>query len=378
MNAFLRGYGHQLSIMTRLSRLFDRWRFRQMRVDYYDYLCALLHGGQGRRTLKEVFSQDAARFGQRSVRGRLSREWLSVYQASGGDLYITWRGSFPMIELSILRCAQAFGHAALTSTLGKLSETLRLAESVRGILAGCLSAAAMALGLLFIMLLAIPFYTLPQLLHAFAVLPSDHYGPLTLRLIGLARQVESWWLIAAVLLAAAAFVLLWSLPNAVGPVRRWLDRHAIWRIYRYAQTLRLLDFTAILLDTGGSGAIQLRTALRSQQAGASPWMSECIAFMLARIDAGATGAASFETPMLDSDHFWFLCDMVAARGLATGLQLCAARLRNHVLGTVSRQAQAWRWALLLSVVASMAVIGFFHYAVIDELRQSLIFFYAGQ
>lgn len=371
-------YSEGTAAMSRVARFFDCWRFRRVRIDYYDYLHDVLKGEQGRRTLKEIFAHDAVRYGSCTVRGRLSREWLNVYQAAGGDLYVTWRSSFPESELNIIRCAQAFGHAALTSALGRLAESLRLAMGIRNILAGNLSAAGLSLGLLFAMLLAIPFYTLPQLLQAFSALPPEHYGPLTLRLIGLARQIESWWLFLVVLIVTATTLLLWSLPNGVGPMRRWLDRHAVWRVYRYGESLKLLDFTAILLDTGGSGATQLRTALRTQQAGSSPWLSGCIEAMLARIDGGATGAASFETVMLDPQHYWFLCDMVAARGLSEGLRLCATRLRAHVLGTVARQAKAWRWALLLSMVASMAAIGFFHYAVIDELRQSLIFFYAGQ
>lgn len=378
MKALGSSSGWLLAPLVRLRRHIDRWRFRRVRADYYDYLCALLEGEQGRRTLKEIFAQDVARYGSSAVRGRLSRDWLEIYQAAGGDLYVTWQGSFPATELGIVRCAQAFGHAALTSTLGKLAESLRLMTGVRHILAGALSAVAVSAAVLFAVLLAIPTYTLPRLLQAFSALPPDHYGPLALRLIRFAQHIESWWLLAAVLAVGMGGLLLWSLPNASGAVRRWLDRRAIWRIYRYGQALRLLDFTAILLDTGGQGATQLRTALRHQRAGASHWLSGCIDAMLARVDAGAVGAASFDTSLLDRDHYWYLSDMVAARGLSAGLRLGAVRLRALMLGTVARQAYVWRWALLLSVVGCMAAIGLLHYAVIDELRQALMFFYAGQ
>src|SRR5690606_4201035 len=81
-----------------LHRL-DCHRFSAMRADYYDYLCALLQGMQGVRTLKDVFEMDAGRYGPASVRGRLSQHWLHAYQAAGGDLYATWLGSFPQSEL---------------------------------------------------------------------------------------------------------------------------------------------------------------------------------------------------------------------------------------------------------------------------------------
>src|SRR3546814_13971865 len=86
----------------------DGWRFQSDRADYYDYLSVLLQGMQGSRTLKEVFELDGRRYGEASVRGRLSLHWLQVYQAAGGDLHTAWTGCFPPAELALIRTAQSF------------------------------------------------------------------------------------------------------------------------------------------------------------------------------------------------------------------------------------------------------------------------------
>src|SRR3546814_19027638 len=88
------------------------------------------------------------------------------------------------------------------------------------------------------------------------------------------------------------------------------------------------------------------------------------------------GAETFNTGLLDREQFWFLSDMVMARGLQSGLALTATRLRTHVLGTVARQAGALRWCLLLASLACLLGLGAWHYAVTYELRHSFILFHA--
>lgn len=377
MNLPARGY-FLAQWLDPLQQASDRRRFCGARADYYDYLSALLHGMQGRRTLKEIFERDAWRYGPGSVRGRLSQRWVQGYQAAGGDLYATWLGCFPQDELGLIRTAQSFGNAALVRTLGELARVLRLTRQAKEILIATLWSAAMALLLVFAMLLAMPWFTVPRLLHTFAAVPAHYYGRLTLSLIRLAEIIAVNWPFMVVLAAGGWLLLLWSLPNACGPLRRWLERFALWRLYRYVAALRFLALLAILLGRDDSASTQLRTALSLQRTGASKWQASHIDLMLARIDAGMAGADTFDTGLLDRQQFWFFGDMVMARGLQAGLALGSERLRAHVLGTVARQALVLRWGLLLASLACLLGIGLWHYAVIDELRRSLMLFYASQ
>ncbi len=356
----------------------DRFRFARVRADYYDYLGALLQGMQGRRTLREIFERDAKRYGVNSVRGRLSRRWNHAYQLTGGDLYATWLGCFPQDELGLIRMAQSFGNAALVRTLAELAQVLQLTARAKATLTATLWSGAMALLLAFCMVLAVPWFTVPRLMRTFSTVPSEYHGGLTRSLLGFSDLIQDNWPFITVLTVGGGLLVLWSLPNTCGPLRRRLERFALWRVYRYVAALRFLTLLAVVLGRDGSESTQLRTALVMQRTGASRWQASHINAMLNRIDAGIAGADTFDTGLLDRSQLWFLADMVAARGLQAGLILGGERLRSQVLGTVARQALALRWALMLASLACLLGLGLWHYAVIDELRRSMMLFYASR
>lgn len=364
--------------LSSLLHAYDRWQFMRQRADYYEYLAALLQGMRGRRTLKEVFQADAGRYGMDTVRGRLSARWLQTYQLASGDLYTTWLAEFPVAELGLIRMAQSFGNTALVNTLAQLAQVLMLGRKASQIVLATLGAAALALLLVLLMLVCVPWFTVPQLLHSFASVPAEYYGSLTRQLLGFADLLRTVLPFLVVLLLGGWYLLLWSLANTCGRVRKALEPYSLWRIYRYVQALRFFALLALVLGRDDTGSTQLRTALQMQVQGASAWQNSHIQAMLRRIDSGLTGADTFDTGLLDREHFWFFSDMVLARGLQQGLQLTCDRVRSLVLGSVARQAAALRWMILLISLAFILGLGLWHYAVIDELRRSLMMFHASQ
>lgn len=359
-----------------IGQRIDRWRFGAARADYYDYLAELMDATQGRLTIKEIFHKDAMRYGPTSVRGRLSQHWLATYQRCGGDLYATWSGSFPAAELNLIRAAQHIGNEPLICTLRDLSAALRLMHKATSILSSTLWAAAAALAVLLVMIVAVPAFTVPRLMQTFSMVPAQYYGDLTRALLHMAAFVSARWVLVSVVTAVLFGFVIWSFPNLSGPLRVRLDAISAWRIYRYVHSLQFFSAINIVLARQGLSSTQLRTALWLQKPGASPWKRWHIDAMLDHIDAGRVGAASFDTGLLDRDLYWFFSDTVLARGLPAGLTLTRQRLQSRVLRDVAAKALRLRWALLLSAVACLLGLGIWHYAVIDELRRSLMLFYA--
>ncbi|NYT66520.1 general secretion pathway protein [Alcaligenaceae bacterium] len=362
--------------LAALVHVHDRWRFIGLRADYYDYLSALLLGMRGTRTLKDVFQADASRYGTSSARGRLSARWLNTFQLSSGDLYSTWLAEFPVAELGLIRMAQSFGNTTLVKTLAELAKVLVLTRQAGQIVITTLWAAALALIVALLLMAAVPWFTVPKLLQTFATVPPEYYGGMTRQLVAWSELIRQFYVFLMVLCLGGWGVLLWSLPNTYGPIRKVLDSYLIWRIYRYVQVLRFLALLALVLANDDGGSTQLRSALILQKQGASPWLASHIDAMLLNIDSGVTGAASFDTGLLDREHYWFFSDMVMARGLSSGLALTSERLRLQVLGVVARQAAVLRWSMLLVCLALVLGLGLWHYAVIDELRRSLMIFHA--
>lgn len=366
-----------MGVSSALQSRWDGYWFKRERGNYYEYLASLLDGMDGNRTLKDVFLHDATRYGNTSGRGRLSRLWLDSYQRAGGDLYATWENHMPHAELALIRAAQSQGNRALIKTLQELSAVFRLMQKAERILSGTLWPAVVALVVSVSVSLAVPGFTLPRLMATFDGVASAHYGPLTRRLIVFSDFIADYWPGILIAMTALVVFVIVSLPRATGSVRRVLDRFLWWKVYRSINALRFLAFLGISLGDDDVGSVQLRSALLSMRSGASVWLSAHIDAMLDHLERGVAGPQTFETELFTREQFWFLSDMVLARGLATGLSLARDRIQRQVLRVVVRQALAIRWSILLASVAYVLGLVLWHYAVIDELRRALAFFIAG-
>lgn len=354
----------------------ERIAFSSKRLDYYQYLSALLKGYDGRQTLKDIFLQDAKRYGTKTLRGRLSFTWMKKYQDSGGDLYITWQGHYPHNELSLIRAAQDLGGVAVVETIENLSKTLHLINDCKRLLYGILFPALIAVLLLVIMCMAIPWFTVPKLLQTFSEVPPNYYGSLTKKLISFSAFIESNYLLIWLCLTVSVVFTIWSFDNLVGLVRKKIDHYFVWNIYRNIKTMQFFMFLGMALDQGSNNETKLRQALLIQRLGASNWLKSHIDAMISRIDAGHTGATTFKTGLLNKSQYWFFYDMVLARGLRTAIDLSCEQIHTYILVHLNRQATLYRWLILLFSVGFLLAIALWHYAVIDELRRSLTFVFS--
>lgn len=355
----------------------DVLRFRSQRADYYVYLADLIDGTQGRKNLRDIFDDDARRYGPGTARGRLSRHWSAAYQEAGGDLGVAWSGTLPSAECLLLGCVQEEG-GELGAALRDLARAVQLAGDARLAVVSAAAAGVVAAAVAFALLCAIPYFSVPRLQQVFQVVPPEDYGRLTRGLFALAGALKQWLLLWLVLSLGLAGLSLWSLPNLTGGFRAVLDRWLLWRLYRDFQAIRFLCLLAVLVRQHGAADTRLRRALVVQARGASPWMLAHLQAMLDRIDAGARGPKIFDTGLLDQETGWYMADMMDALGLESGLARVRERVELRLVARVRRQAAALRWSLLILSLATVLAITFWHYGVIDELRQALTNFYASQ
>jgi len=356
----------------------DGQRFRRHRADYYAYLADLIDSLQGRKTLRDMFDDDAHRYGPRTVRGRLARRWSLRYQDTGGDLAAAWGGTLPEDECQLVAIAQRAGGGALADALRDLATTTRLVGQARDTLVATCAAGAVALAVAIGLLCAVPLFTVPRLQHVFQALPPDYYGGLTRGLYGLAEALRRWLVFWAMLLAGGACLTAWSMPAFTGPWRARLDVLPPWRLYRDFHAIRFLAMLAVLLRQRGNIDTRLRQALAALAWHAGPWLAWHIGEMLARVERGIVGAQTFDTGLLDRETAWFMADIIAARGVEAGVAQARCRIESRTLARVRRQALALRWAALLGAVAAVLGLALWHYGVIDELRRALTNFYASR
>lgn len=361
---------------TRLVRAWLGWGFQRRRADYYAYLAVLVGQGEGRKTLLEIFEDDARRYGTRHQRGVLSAHWARQFRRCGGDLGQTFEGTLPDDELALLRAAQLAGGDALARGLADLAQTARLLDRARSALLATLGAALVACGTGLVMVLATPLYTVPTLQHTFQVVPAAFHGPRTRALFGVAGWLEPWLPMVLLTLLGVPVLVALSLPWLTGPLRRVLDRHLVWRVYRDFQGVRFLALLGSLVRPRGNLGLSLRDALLAQWPGSRRWKRWHLQQMLERVDDGATDARTFATGLLDREIFWFLSDMLAMHGMDQGLLHTRQRLQDQWLEHLLQRAHRLRWALMLLALGVLFGLMFWHYAVIDELRRALQMFYA--
>ncbi len=355
----------------------DALHFRAQRADYYEYLADVVEGTQGRKSLRDIFEDDACRHGPETVRGRLCQHWAAAYLGAGGDLGVAWSHTLPRNECLLLSCVQEEG-GDLAAALRDLARAVRLASEAWAAVLSAAATGVIASIVAFALLCAIPFFSVPRLQQVFQAVPAEDYAPLTRSLFALAGGLRHWLALWVVLIVGAVMLSLWSLANFTGDARIALDRWLFWRLYRDFQAIRFLSLLAVLIRQHGAADTRLRRALAVQARDASPWLLAHLQAMLGRIDGGASGAEIFDTGLLDSETWWYMADMMDALGVEPGLVRVRQRVEFRLLARVRRQALVLRWSLLLASLSSVLGITLWHYAVIDELRQALTNFYASQ
>lgn len=352
------------------------WRFRFQRGDYYLYLADLIDATGGTKNLFSIFQDDATRMRSRNCRGALSEIWLERYPLSGGDLFATWFGSFPLEDLIAIQNAQSMGADALVATFRKLAGMSKLLDSakmmfVQTALVGFV-AALVAIGAV----VSIPIYTADHLTRVFSAVPVELFGSWTKALQSFATVLREAGFFLVLLALLFGATVLWSLPNWVGAWRRRLDNVGMWLFYRRVHSLRFLSLLGIILNRQGHAGTRLRHALVLQSRYMSPWLGSHLQNMIQRLDHGASVIDALDSGLIDSDMWWYFVDMVCTLGLDTALERTCERLGSSSLIGIQRQAAYLRWSLLLSALSVVLGVLFWHFKVFDELRHALSIQYA--
>lgn len=351
-------------------------QFRSQRADYYDYLAEMIAMTAGAKTLLSIFEDDARRYQGLGARGVLSRYWTKQFPKSGGDLFTTWFGSLPIEDLVAVQAAQYAGSGALTQTLRQLAAVVRTTDAASQAFIQTVWVGLVGVVVAVCAVISIPLLTADHLQRVFSEVPPQHYGAWSRALFAASEWLKLLWPLLLGVATASLTTLVWSLRRWYGTTRSLFDRWGVWRLYRVVQAVRFLSLLAVLLKPRGNTSARLREALLIQQRGAWPWLNHHLEKMLSRIDTGALAVEALNTGLIDRETWWYFTDMVHTLGLDEGLQRIKHRIAVHTVQRLQRQATALRWMLLLSAVAVVFFVAFWHFRVFDELRQSLSLFYA--
>ena len=383
MGAVLREHSSGVRLRSYLRDTFQAyrlrylaWRFRLQRGDYYLYLADLIDATGGTKNLFSIFQDDAKRMRGRNCRGALSDIWLQRYPLSGGDLFATWFGAFPLEDLIAIQNAQNMGADALVATFRKLASMSQLLDGAKVTFMQTALVGFVAVLVAIGAVMSIPMYTADHLARVFSAVPVELFGSWTKALQFFATVLRETGLFIALLVAVLVAMVVWSLPNWVGAWRRRFDNVGMWLFYRRVHSLRFLSLLGVILNRQGNTGTRLRHALVLQSRHLSPWLEAHLQSMIQRLDQGASVIDALDSGLIDSDIWWYLVDMVSTLGLDTALERTCERLGSSSLVVIHRQATFLRWSLLLSALSIVLGVLFWHFRVFDELRHALSIHYA--
>lgn len=375
----LKFFGVRLNVAITFARLLLQraqikwcsWQFRRWRADYYLYLSEMIQLTEGARTLGSIFRQDALRHAGQGARGVLSAEWSRRFPICGGDLFSTWSGTLPDVEIAIIREAQYAGAGALAQALVRLSYVVRLVDESSREFLGTITVACVAAMFALGSLLVIPFFSAQHIAAAFSFLQPQFYGSIARRFFWLADWLGRYWWVMPSVLLSGGLIIHRSLEAMTGRVRTFCDRFGIWRLYSTVQSIRFLSMLSLLLRQRGNLGTRLREALAAQRRAAVPWLRWHLDQMLSRLDAGMSATHAMNTGLIDRQTWWYFADMVQAVGLDLAMDRTCRHIESQAVARMRRQAVWLRWTLLIGSMLVVMTIGLLHYRVIDELRQSL-------
>lgn len=357
---------------------FSRWHFlhdarsmRRTRADYYAYIRDLLIAQNGKRSLRDMFSDDAYRYGPNCARGRLSAQWEKAFEISGGRLSHTWEGVFPDSDLALIAVAQDEGAEALAVALGDLSHMTTLVQRLGHIITTTLMAGVVALLVLVGVLSSVSYLTVPRLLVTFASVPPSLWSFSTRALVAFSDLLVYALPASLLLICLGGLAVTICLPRWVSRWRHRLDTWPVFKLYRDLQAIRFLSSLVLLVHNRQGLDVRLREALMTLSLASTPWMQSHLHIMLSRLDDGDRDGRLFNTGLFDLPTYWFMSDVIVARGLSDGLGHARVRTEAYLVARVTRQALVLRWVLLLSAVGSVLGIALWHMQVIDALRRAL-------
>lgn len=250
-----------MSWIERLQRRRAERALRARRADfYYDLASALEDKVPLFTTLRKYESRARTRD---PAAAPMYREMLRA--AQNGSLSQALRGIVPTSELIMLDAIQTSGDATLARGLYFLSETV---EKIDRMTRAMRKAVVYPLVLFFLfafMLTAFSLFAVPVIEE---LLPPKEWPPLGQVLYAISYAVRHHGLLLLALALAILVAFMRSLPRWQGRLRRRLDRHLPYSLYRDFSGAMLIVSLSSLMRTG----VSLRSSLDRAIVFSSPWM----------------------------------------------------------------------------------------------------------
>ena len=365
-------------------------KFNAQLPEFYESLADRIESAKG-MTMVDFFVKDAERYSKdedgkeiKTPRGILSAHWAERFMDVGGDLALTFEGTIPPEDVSLIRLGQEAGAGALPSTLRDLARLSLLIRKAKSVFFSSIVMGFNAIALVFTALIATPLFTVPKLRETF-VMPEEFIKGVALNLFSFSDFLTNWLLVIVVFAAAILYLVAWSLSNYTGEYRKKLDKYLLWRMYRDMQGALFLAVLSTMVKNRSGAGDNLLVALEKMRVGSTPWRRSHINRMIDNIqdlsvgglDNSAAIANAINTGIIDRESFFYFMDVQEGQGISVGLAKAGERVEGPMLKMVEKQASIASKLMLFCALGFMLSWSGTHMAAVKSLTDSMRTFMTG-
>lgn len=327
--------------------------FKKNRHEYYEYLSMIMIETQGKKTILDIFRDDALRYGPKSNRGALSEYWAQKV-SENGDMAETFKGTLPNEDVNFIYSLQEAGGGILESGLNDLADLIKVKNQLSAILTRFAFLVGFASIMLVGMLFAIGYFLAPEIERSFSSVQPYMYGDAARAFFALGEAVRQYgfFFIGFFILALASVPFL--LKNMTGSLRYRLDGFGFFKLYRNLESIRfMLSLATLLKPRTGADTVSLSRAIPLLSKGEGRWLNSHTTEMMRRLNEAEIGPETFDTGLFDKEVIWFLTDMSSVSPFDYALQRTKTRLEQHTITVLEKKAKILSWIILIILVICM-------------------------
>jgi type II secretory pathway component PulF len=265
-------------------------RLRRRRGDFYYDLASAL---EDRVPLYTILRKLEARARRRSRGDQLLYRRM-LRAAMGGSLARALQGVMPPTELLMIDALQGGGDERLSQGLHFLSGTVDKVDGMFRAVRKAVAYPLLLLGAMTGILVAFSLHAVPVLAD---LIDPARWPPLGRALYAVAWTIRHHGLTLGAAVLAAGGLFVWSLPRWQGRLRRRLDRHPPFSLYRDFSGAMLVISLSSLMRAG----VSLRASLERAGRFSAPWMRWHLRQILSRLSGreSAQFGRAFATGVLN-------------------------------------------------------------------------------
>lgn len=238
-----------------------RWQMARNRANFYHDLGASLHDHVPLVSTLRKYETRARERG--SADALVYLEILRGLQ--NGSLSGAMRHIATPMEQTMMDATQTAGDGVMAEGLQFLSQTVEKVDRMRGTLLKALAYPMFLLGMFAFMMAMFSHLAVPVLVE---LMDPEKWPPLGQLLYHVSLAIRAYGIHVLVVVLLVLFVFAFTLNRWTGTVRRRLDEHFPYNIYRDFSGALLLVSLASMMRAG----VSLRTSLMRIQNFAPPWM----------------------------------------------------------------------------------------------------------